>query len=355
MMQLIMLAAPRGQLTADSWCSCRALAVGCAASETQSRYQEALWAVMRAWLGMGGTVSSAHELPRSSFAQVCQAEHVDWACLTALLLSLALHRGLPLSQPARLLLAGCSLLSHSLPLAVCAQGVCVIAMWAGTVWGALLIVALMRATAPSKREQALGRKIERSLAVAVLRERAAAVIANWWRFRRFHEYDHLSPYQSARVSAAQAELQREEEAEKEAPAATAGQGQLAFGQYRRTDRLRRRRLMNTPLGVMKMPLRLQDAFEQREVNRMRSALRSFKHARLHFRHLCAPGGEFEQLLVGLKQQMNILHRETQSSLVVHTDRLAGAVSLRVMLRLMCRETRARGHASEGTRHAKTWC
>ena len=214
------------------------------------------------------------------------------------------------------------------------QGVCVVAMWAGTVWGALLVCVCVRATGPSKRQQSLARKIERSMAAAALREHAASVIAHWWRFRRFHQYHHLSPYESARHAAAD-QLQAGEEEDKEEDKETAERTEdkktqkttppkaLAFGRYRRPDRLLRRRLMQTPLGVVKMPLILQDAFEQHEVNRMRSAMRGFKNARLHLRHLCTPGGEPEELLVGLQQQINLLHSETQSLLVIHAHRLAG--------------------------------
>jgi hypothetical protein len=144
----------------------------------------------------------------------------------------------------------------------------------------------------------------------------------------------LSPYESARHAAAD-QLQAGEEEDKEEDKETAERTEdkktqkttppkaLAFGRYRRPDRLLRRRLMQTPLGVVKMPLILQDAFEQHEVNRMRSAMRGFKNARLHLRHLCTPGGEPEELLVGLQQQINLLHSETQSLLVIHAHRLAG--------------------------------
>jgi hypothetical protein len=235
--------------------------------------------------------------------------------------------------------AACLLQFHSV--ARCpVQGVCVVAMWAGTVWGALLVCVCARATgpdntAPSKRQQSLARKIERSMAGAALREHAASVIAHWWRFKRFHQYHQLSPYESARHAAAANQLQASEDEDEEEDKETAERTEdkktkkttppraQAFGKYRRPDRVRRRRLMQTPLGVVKMPLILQDAFEQHEVNRMRSAMRGFKNARIHLRNLCTPGGEPEQLLVGLQQQINFLHAEAQSSLVVHAHRLAG--------------------------------
>lgn len=72
-------------------------------------YEDALWAVLRAWGGVGGYVSVAEEQPKSRVG----------------------------------------------------QGVCVVAMWVGSVWSGLVVVALLRMTALHSRDEVVRHKLDR--------------------------------------------------------------------------------------------------------------------------------------------------------------------------------------------------
>ena len=94
-----------------------------------SRYEDALWAVLRAWGGVGGYVAVAEEQPKSRVG----------------------------------------------------QGVCVVAMWVGSVWSGLVVVALLRMTALHSRDEVVRHKLDRYGKPCSLLLRVAGVSAGMGR------------------------------------------------------------------------------------------------------------------------------------------------------------------------------
>ena len=82
--------------------------------------------------------------------------------------------------------------------------------------------------------------------------------------------------------------------------------------------------MQTPLGVTKMPMVVQDIYEQSEINATRRAMRALKQSRQLVAMLHAPGGTPEQLLVGLEQSAQQQHRHVVLLVSQQAAEVAGA-------------------------------